>query len=290
MKTVQQSEPVEIQSAPALDGPGETFPAVQQFKQELDRYDRAEILSTIRQTVCRGASDPQFRMFIEVCKSTGLDPFLKEIWFVPGVGIMAGRDGYLRVANRHPQFDGMKTVVERDAKNVPIKAVCEVWRKDRAHSVSCEAYFNEYVKPTPSWKQYPSAMIGKVAEVMALKRSFSINGVVTEEEIGRNPPAPVGVPVEIEAAPEPPVQIPSDWTVGREPAYTVASEKSEEPRSQWGNRGAMRKAFAAEQTRVGEEVYRAALDKWRARDLLWPNAQAAEECYRWLREQPEKSA
>ena len=98
------------------------------------RYDQAEIVAVIKQTVAKGATDAQLRMFLEVCRSTGLDPFLKEIYFVAEKGlIMAARDGYLRVANEHPMFDGMETRVERDAKNVPVKAVCSVWRKDRSH-------------------------------------------------------------------------------------------------------------------------------------------------------------
>jgi phage recombination protein Bet len=154
----------------------------------VDRYNDETMLNTLRETVCKGATIPQFRMFIEVCKGTGLNPFLKEIWFVPGVGVMAGRDGYLRVANESPQFDGMETRVERDAKNVPIKATCSVWRKDRSHPIKCEAYFSEYKKQSQIWDKYPSAMLAKVAEVLALKRSFSINGVVTEEEIGEPEP------------------------------------------------------------------------------------------------------
>jgi hypothetical protein len=78
----------------------------------------------------------------------------------------------------------METRVTRDEKNVPIKAVCTVWRKDRSHPIICEAYYSEYRKSSGVWSQYPSAMISKVAEVLALKRSFAINGVVTEEEIG----------------------------------------------------------------------------------------------------------
>ena len=154
----------------------------------VDRYNDETMLNTLRETVCKGATIPQFRMFIEVCKGTGLNPFLKEIWFVPGVGVMAGRDGYLRVANEHPMFDGMDTTVERDAKNIPIKATCSVWRKDRSHPIKCEAYFSEYKKQSQIWDKYPSAMLAKVAEVLALKRSFSINGVVTEEEIGEQEP------------------------------------------------------------------------------------------------------
>lgn len=151
------------------------------------RWDDAELLDTIKQTLCKGATDAQFRMFIEVCKTTGLNPFLKEVYYVPEKGIiMAARDGYLRVANENPQFDGMETTVERDNNKVPIKATCRVWRKDRAHPVTCEAYFSEYKKNSPVWTQYPSAMISKVAEVLALKRSFTINGVVTEEEVGNS--------------------------------------------------------------------------------------------------------
>lgn len=154
----------------------------------VDKYDQREMIETIKQTVCKGATDAQLKMFIEVCRGTGLNPFLKEIWFVPNVGVMAARDGYLRIANEHPQFDGMETTVERGANNVPIKATCKVWRKDRSHPITCEAYYDEYKKSSQVWQTYKSAMIAKVAEVLALKRSFSINGVVTEEEIGEMPP------------------------------------------------------------------------------------------------------
>lgn len=153
----------------------------------VDRFEDPGMLQTLKDTVCKGATDSQFRLFIEVCRATQLNPFIREIWFVPGVGVMAGRDGYLAAANRHPMFDGMETLVERDAQNIPIKATCKVWRKDRSHPITCEAYYNEYKKASSVWTTYKSAMIGKVAEVLALKRSFSINGIVTEEEIGEQP-------------------------------------------------------------------------------------------------------
>lgn len=159
-------------------------------KQEAIQWDDGELLKTIKETVCRGATDAQFRMFIEVCKATGLNPWLKEIWYVPNVGVMTARDGYLRVANDNPMFDGMETRVERNDQNIPIKATCTVWRKDRKHPVICEAYYSEYKKAGNVWNTYPSAMISKVAEVLALKRSFSINGVVTQEEIGNGDDGP----------------------------------------------------------------------------------------------------
>jgi phage recombination protein Bet len=155
----------------------------------IDQFERREVIDAIKQTVCRGATDAQLRVFMEVCRATGLNPFIKgEIWYVAEKGIiMAGRDGYLRIANEHPAFDGMETRVERDERGVPIKAVCTVWRKDRDHPTISEAYYSEYKKASPVWQQYPSAMISKVAETLALKRSFAINGVVTEEEVGHEP-------------------------------------------------------------------------------------------------------
>jgi hypothetical protein len=148
------------------------------------QWDAPDMVRVLKETVCKGATDAQFKMFVEVCKATGLNPLLKEIYFVPNVGVMAGRDGYLRVANEHAMFDGMETLVDRDENGIPIKATCRVWRKDRSHPITTEAYYNEYRKDSQVWRTYKSAMIGKVAEVLALKRSFSINGVVTEEEIG----------------------------------------------------------------------------------------------------------
>jgi len=48
--------------------------------------------------------------------------------------------------------------------------------------------FQEYYKPAGNiWKTYPSAMILKVAESIALKKAFSINGLVTQEEMDAAP-------------------------------------------------------------------------------------------------------
>ena len=112
-----------------------------------------EQIQTIKNTVAVGASNDELKMFLSISAKYDLDPFLHEIWFA-NMGnrnvIMTGRDGHLKIANRNP--------------NLP---------------------FNEYNKGGRGvWGQYPTAMILKVAESMALKRAFSISGLVTEEELG----------------------------------------------------------------------------------------------------------
>ena len=163
-----------------------------------------EQVDTIKKTVAIGANDSELKMFLSIAGTYGLDPFLHEIWFVQMRGrntIITSRDGYLKIANRTPAFDGMVSDVvfsndkfykEGDSvkhlynaanRGQIIGAYATVYRKDRNHPAYCFAQFREYNKGGGVWSQYPSAMIQKVAESMALKRAFSISGLVTEEEI-----------------------------------------------------------------------------------------------------------
>ena len=163
-----------------------------------------EQIQTIKDTVAVGANNSELNMFLSIAAKYELDPFLREIWFA-NMGtrnaIITGRDGYLKIANRNPNFNGMvsdvvcsndRFIKEGDtvkhAYNVKdrgqiVGAYAVVYRKDRDHPAYFFASFREYNKGVNVWRQYPSAMIIKVAEAMALKRAFSISGLVTEEEI-----------------------------------------------------------------------------------------------------------
>ena len=75
-----------------------------------------EQIHTIRNTVAEGATNSELEMFLSLASRYELDPFAKEIWFVQMRGrntIITGRDGYLKTANRNPNFDGMDSDVVR---------------------------------------------------------------------------------------------------------------------------------------------------------------------------------
>jgi phage recombination protein Bet len=158
-------------------------------------------IDTIKQTVAKGASDAQLEMYLTLADKYQLDPFLKEIWFTPQLGIITGRDGYLKVAQRDSDFDGVVSCAVREgdhfsmnpmipevthqfgAKRGPvIGAYAVAYHKKRRPAV-CYADIAEYRKNGGVWGTYPSAMICKVAEVMALKRQFGISGLVTDVEV-----------------------------------------------------------------------------------------------------------
>lgn len=183
------------------------------------KWDARQI-ETIKKTVAVGASNEELDMFLSIAGTYDLNPFLKEIWCIKMGGkaiITTSRDGYLKIANRNPSYDGMVSdVVHAGDKFVRqgteinhaysgsdrgpiIGAYALVYRKDRRVPTYFFAPFDEYCKKdNGTWRQYPSAMIIKVAESMALKRTFSISGLVTQEEMGTE--------IVVESSPVQPVQ------------------------------------------------------------------------------------
>jgi len=158
----------------------------------------------LKKTICKKASDDEFKVFLHVAETYGLNPFLGQIFYwkdKKGNSIQyTSRDGYLSIANRHEAFDGFFSDVVRKndsfkRKNDVIEheygtdrgeiigAFCQVFRKDRSQEVYSFANFNEYNGYNSVWNRYPSAMILKVAESMALKRAFSVSGLVSQEEM-----------------------------------------------------------------------------------------------------------
>ncbi|WP_206922587.1 phage recombination protein Bet [Alicyclobacillus suci] len=182
----------------------------------LQQYSREQI-DTIKRTVAKGVTDAELEMFLTLCARYQLDPFLKEIWCykrqkkdrngqyvddpnAPAI-IMTSRDGYLKVAQRDENFDGLKSFVVREGDDFEIDAINDTvkhkfgtkrgkivgawaicYHKTR-RPVICFVDFNEYNAGSQVWNKYPSAMIQKVAEAFALKRQFGISGLVTHEEL-----------------------------------------------------------------------------------------------------------
>ena len=175
---------------------------IESRNKELISFSQKEI-ETIKRTVASDANTDELRMFLHIAKTYGLDPFNKEIFFWKIKGkptIMTSRDGYLKIADRHEEYNGLVSDVVREndkfrrkAQGINheygtnrgdiIGAYALVYRKDREYPVYVFAPFQEYFAGTRVWSQYPSAMILKVAESMALKRAFTVSGLVTAEEM-----------------------------------------------------------------------------------------------------------
>jgi phage recombination protein Bet len=160
------------------------------------------MLTTLRNTGAPGLTDSEFALFAEIVKSTGLNPVTKEVWAIKAGGrlqLMTGINGFLRIANSHPMFDGMEVEFEWDNKQL-VSATAKVYRKDRRFPAVATAYMNEYGKPSPIWRTMPSVMLSKCAKSLAIREAFvqELGGLYTQEEMPAEfaPPRATTIPQE----------------------------------------------------------------------------------------------
>jgi phage recombination protein Bet len=170
------------------------------MSKEIVTTNNIEMLNTLRNTVAPGLTDPEFMLFAEMCRATGLNPATKEIWAIKAGGrlqLMTGINGFLKIANSHPQFDGMEVTFEWDGKAL-VSATAKVYRKDRRFPSIATAYMAEYGKQSPIWKTMPSIMLSKCAKSLAIREAFinELGGLYTQEEMPSEfaPPKPYEAP------------------------------------------------------------------------------------------------
>ena len=159
-----------------------------------------DMLNALRNSVAPGLTDAEFQLFGEIVRSTGLNPITKEVWAIKAGGrlqLMTGINGFLKIANSHPQYDGMEVEYEWDGKNL-LAATAKVYRKDRRFPSVATAYMAEYKKSSPIWTQMPSVMLAKCAKSLAIREAFiqELGGLYTAEEMPSNYSQAVIVPNE----------------------------------------------------------------------------------------------
>ena len=119
--------------------------------------DGAVLQKTLSETVFKGATPEQTIALLVVADQYGLNPFTREIYAFPGKsgGIVpvVGIDGWLRMINENPQFDGMETDQDDDSCTVTIH------RKDRTHPIIITEYLSECKRNTDPWNNSPKRML-----------------------------------------------------------------------------------------------------------------------------------
>lgn len=168
-------------------------------------YTREQV-DTIKQTVAKGATDAQLALFLQTCKSRGLDPFTKQVYFTPQ-GIIVSIDGFRAIAERTGAYAPGPTRYEYDANGGLVAAYVTVKKLVAGtwHEVEESAFYEEYRGGSPIWKKMPRVMLAKCAEARALRRAFSsdLSGLYAAEEMdqAQRDEVPVGRGSTVEVAP-----------------------------------------------------------------------------------------
>ena len=124
-----------------------------------------------------------------VAHQYNLNPVTKEIYAFPsryGLQPLVGIDGWLKLANSHPEFDGIQTEVVNDKDGNMIGMTASVWRKDRSHPVVETEFLSECRKSTEIWKRMPNRMMKHRAKAQAIRTAFGFAGIYLPDEFDLN--------------------------------------------------------------------------------------------------------
>jgi phage recombination protein Bet len=149
--------------------------------------DPSKLLGTLKNTVFKGASDDELMSLVIVANEYGLNPLTKEIYAFPakggGIVPVVSIDGWLRMMNDHPQFDGIEfEFCETDGKLISCTAM--IYRKDRKHPTSVTEYLSECRRGTDPWKM-EHRMLRHKATIQCARVAFGFSGITDEDEAER---------------------------------------------------------------------------------------------------------
>ncbi len=158
--------------------------AVALAKQFNIQGDPEELVQTLKATAFRSnATDAQFNVLMIVANQYGLNPFTREIYAFPdknnGITPVVGVDGWARIINSHPQFDGMEFTSDAES------CTCKIYRKDRNHPTIVTEYLEECKRPTQPWNSHPRRMLRHKAMIQAARLAFGFGGIYDEDEAER---------------------------------------------------------------------------------------------------------
>jgi len=161
----------------------------------------------VKKYISEKATEKEVGLFLQICKSYGLNPFKREIHLVKyaddkPASIVVGYEVYLKRAERTKHWNGFECGTEGTGDEM--KAWVKIYRKDWEHPLYHEVYFGEYkqVKKlwkdgkvvgeelNTFWKSKPRTMLKKVAICQGFRLAFP-------DEIGGMPYAPEEVNVEV---------------------------------------------------------------------------------------------
>jgi len=182
-----------------------------QQTQSLQIFSEADI-NLIKETVCRGATDTELKLFLYQAGKTGLNPLARQVYAVKrwdsslrreAMSIQVSIDGFRLIAERTGKYAGQtppqwcaedgvwKDVWLADAP--PAAARVGVLRHDFTEPCYGVARFKAYAQTTKEgnltmmWRKMGDVMISKCAESLALRKAFpqELSGLYTSDEMAQ---------------------------------------------------------------------------------------------------------
>lgn len=164
-----------------------------------DAFIDTLVKTAFRQTYGEPPSRAQILALLVIADQYQLNPFTNEIRAYPdqfrsGIIPVVGIDGWARMVNTHPEFDGMDFVQSETMERptgaqveAPEWIECIIYRKDRAHPIRVREYLDECYKPSQnlfqgSWQTHPKRCLRHKSFVQCARIAFSFVGIYDQDE------------------------------------------------------------------------------------------------------------
>lgn len=172
--------------------------------------DGGQFFNTLKATAFKqkdgsAPTNEQMMALMVVADQYGLNPFTKEIYAFPdksnGIVPVVGVDGWCRIINEHPEFDGMAFTSSQDEakldehhKRCPSSVTCVMYRKDRSHPIEATEYLDEvyrapfkgkYGPVIGPWQSHTKRMLRHKAMIQTARLAFGFVGIYDKDEAER---------------------------------------------------------------------------------------------------------
>lgn len=155
-----------------------------------ERYgvEANRMLDTLKATAFKSEkaiSNEQMMALLIVANEFKLNPFTRELYAFPdsknGIVPVVSVDGWARIINEHPAFDGMEFDLAADMGH----CTCTIHRKDRGHPTRVTEYLAECKRNTAPWSTHPRRMLRHKAMIQAARLAFGFAGIYDPDEAAR---------------------------------------------------------------------------------------------------------
>lgn len=133
-------------------------------------------------------TNEEFVTFLAIASEYKLNPLTKEIYAFSNRGAIqpiVSIDGWLKIINGHPQFDGMEFQDQLSADGKLSAVTCQIYRKDRSRPTELTEYMNECAGTSEPWKRWPARMLRHKAAIQCARYAFGLSGIVDPDEADR---------------------------------------------------------------------------------------------------------
>lgn len=157
-----------------------------------DRFgvDPDKMMATLKATAFKQSNNApevtneQMMALLVVADQYTLNPFTKELYAFPdkgGIVPIVSIDGWARIVNQHPHFDGVRFQWDAEEQSM----TCIMFRNDRHHPVEVTEYMAECKRGSQPWGSHPRRMLRHKAYIQCARLAFGFAGIYDEDEAQR---------------------------------------------------------------------------------------------------------